>query len=143
MNRIIIEDVPRGYPFCIVPDCPMGEHCLRQLARQLLDKRDKLVLVVNPKLTQPSEACEFYRSDEPQVFARGFSKMQENMLPRQYRVFMDRLKKRFGRTGYFERRRGERLCSPQDINAIQGVLDELGLSHLGFDAYERHFDWVD
>ena len=133
--------VPDGYPFCIVTDCPVGEHCLRQKARQMLGKTDKIVKVVNPRMTQPSEQCEFYRSDEPQVFARGFAQMQEEMLPRQHKVFMSRLQKCFGRTGYFERRRGDRICSPQDINVIQEVLQELGLQHLGFDAYERHYNW--
>ena len=133
--------VPDGYPFCIVTDCPVAEHCLRQKARQMLGKNDKIVKVVNPLLTQPSEQCEFYRSDEPQVFARGFAAMQEEMLPRQYKVFMMRLQDHFGRTGYFERRRGERLCSPADIVVIEKVLASLGLSHLGFDAYERHLNW--
>ena len=67
--------------------------------------------------------------------------MKEEMLPRQYKVFMNRLQDHFGRTGYFERRRGERLCSPADIDVIEKVLANLGLSHLGFDAYERHFNW--
>ena len=133
--------VPDGYPFCIVTDCPLGEHCLRQKARQMLGKESRIVSVVNPLWTQPSEQCEFYRSDEPQVFARGFAQMQEEMLPRQYKVFMSRLQGCFGRTGYFERRRGDRLCSPKDISAIQDVLQELGLQHLGFDAYERHYNW--
>ena len=52
---------------------------MRQKARQMLGKSDKIVKVVNPLLTQPSEQCEFYRSDEPQVFARGFAAMQEEM----------------------------------------------------------------
>lgn len=143
MNKIIIEEVPDGYPFCVVDGCPVAEHCLRQKARQMLDKRFKIVKIVNPRLTQPSEQCEFYRSDEPQVFARGFAAMKEEILPRQYKVFMSRLQGHFGRTGYFERRRGERLCSPSDIATIQYVLDELSLSHLGFDAYECHYNWSD
>ena len=143
MNKMAFDLVPDGYPFCIVTDCPVGDHCLRQMARKMLGKTDKIVKVVNPRLTQPSEQCEFYRSDEPQVFARGFAAMKEEMLPRQYKVFMHRLQDRFGRTGYFERRRGERLCSPNDIKAVEDVLKDLGLSHLGFDAYERHYNWDD
>ena len=127
MNRIVFDLVPDGYPFCIVTDCPMGEHCLRQKARLMLGKSDKIVRVVNPRWTKPSEQCEFYRSDEPQVFARGFAAMKEEMLPRQYKVFMRRLQDYFGRTGYFERRRGERLCSPNDISMIETVLKDLGL----------------
>ena len=141
MKKMTFDLMPDGYPFCIVEDCPVGKHCLRWKARQMLGRSDKIVKVVNPLLTQPSEQCEFYRSDEPQVFARGFAAMKEEMLPRQYKVFMHRLQDYFGRTGYFERRRGDRLCSPKDIKAIEAVLKDLGLSHLGFDAYEQHYNW--
>lgn len=143
MNKMTFDLVPDGYPFCIVTDCPVGEHCLRLKAGKMLGKTDKIVKVVNPRLTQPSEQCEFYRSDEPQVYARGFAAMKEEMLPRQYKVFMKKLQGHFGRTGYFERRRGDRICSPNDIQVVEAVLKDLGLSHLGFDAYEQHYNWND
>ena len=143
MNKMTFDLVPDGYPFCVVTDCPVAEHCLRQKARQMLGKTDKIVKVVNPRLTQPSEQCEFYRTDEPQVFARGFAAMKEEMLPRQYKVFMKRLQGHFGRTGYFERRRGERLCSPKEIAEVEATLKDLGLEHLKFDVYEKHYNWND
>lgn len=65
------------------------------------------------------------------------------MLPRQYSTFMYRLIGQFGRTGYFERRRGERLCSPKEIKLIEDVLKELGLKDLSFDAYEKRYNWND
>jgi hypothetical protein len=139
--QISFKEVPDNYTLCIKADCPLADHCLRQMAMQVLTKRNKIVKIVNPLLTLPSEQCEFYRSDEPQVYARGFEAMKEEMLPRQYKVFMHRLQDYFGRTGYFERRRGERLCPPKDIKAVEAVLKELGLSHLGFDAYEQHYNW--
>ena len=141
MNTICFNDVPSGYAMCVVSDCPMASHCLRQRAMQMLDKSTRLVTIVNPQRTQPSETCEFYRTDEPQVFARGFAAMQEEMLPRQYKEFMRRLQGLFGRTAYFERRRGERLCSPEDIAAIRDVMKELGLSHLDFDGFVEQYDW--
>jgi len=110
---------------------------------QVLTKQYKFVRIANPLLTQPSEQCEFYRSDEPQIFARGFEQMQDEMLPRQYKVFMTRLKGKFGRTGYFDRRRGDKLCSPDDIKTIEAVLKDLGLPNLGFDAYEQLYNWDD
>jgi len=69
--------------------------------------------------------------------------MKEDMLPRQYKVFMNRLQSAFGRTGYFERRRGDKLCSPKDIKTIEAVLKNLDLQHLGFDAYEQRYNWDD
>lgn len=143
MNKISFKEVPDGYTVCIKSDCPLANNCLRQLAMQVLTKQNKIVRIVNPLLTQPSEQCEFYRSDEPQVYVRGFAAMKEEMLPRQYKVFMSRLQSKFGRTGYFERRRGDRLCSPKDIKAIEAVLKDLGLQHLGFDAYEQRYNWND
>lgn len=143
MNKISFKEVPDGYTVCIKSDCPLANNCLRQLAMQVLTKQNRIVRIVNPLLTQPSEQCEFYRSDEPQLYARGFAAMKEEMLPRQYKVFMSRLQSKFGRTGYFERRRGDRLCSPKDIKAIEAVLKDLGLQHLGFDAYEQRYNWDD
>ena len=141
MSNINLKDVPNGYSFCVVSDCQMASHCLRQRAMQVLDDSERIVKIVNPKRTKPSEQCEFYSPDEPVVFARGFAAMQEEMLPRQYSVFMNRLKQQFGRTGYFERRRGDRLCSPQDIIAIRKVLADLGLSHLSFDGFVEQYNW--
>ena len=143
MNKISFKEVPDGYTVCIKSDCPLANNCLRQLAMQVLTKQNKIVRIVNPLLTQPSELCEFYRSDEPQIYARGFAAMKEEMLPRQYKVFMSRLQSKFGRTGYFERRRGDRLCSPKDIKVVEAVLNDLGLQHLGFDAYEQRYNWND
>lgn len=143
MNKISFKEVPDGYTVCIKSDCPLANNCLRQLAMQVLTKQNRIVRIVNPLLTQPSEQCEFYRSDEPQLYARGFAAMKEEMLPRQYKVFMSRLQSKFGRTGYFERRRGDRLCSPKDIKAVEAVLKDLGLQHLGFDAYEQRYNWND
>ena len=141
MSKINLKEVPESYLFCVVSDCPMASHCLRQMAMQVLDDSERIVKIVNPKRTKPSEQCEFYSPDEPVVFARGFAAMQEEMLPRQYSVFMNRLKQQFGRTGYFERRRGDRLCSPEDIIAIQEVLADLGLSHLSFDGFVEQYNW--
>lgn len=143
MNKISFKEVPDGYTVCIKSDCPLANNCLRQLAMQVLTKQNKIVRIVNPLLTQPSEQCQFYRSDEPQVYSRGFAAMKEEMLPRQYKVFMNRLQSAFGRTGYFERRRGDRLCSPKDIKTVEAVLKDLGLQHLGFDAYEQRYNWND
>ena len=141
MTTITSKEVPSSFVLCTVNDCPVASHCLRHLALEVLTKEPYLITVVNPRRTRPSEACEYYRSDEPQVFARGFASRKEEMLPRQYGAFMSRLKGAFGRTGYFERRRGERLCSPADIVFIQKVLADLGLSHLDFDGYERRYNW--
>ena len=110
---------------------------------RLLTDRYNVIKIVNPLLTQPSDKCQFYRTDEPQTYALGFKNMQQEMIPHQYATFMCRLIGQFGRTGYFERRRGERLCSPRDIKLIENALEELGLKNLSFDKYEQKYNWDD
>ena len=79
----------------------------------------------------------------PATYARGFVKMKQEMLPRQYDEFSVRLIGKFGRTGYYERRRGERLCKPSEIEFIRKVLQEMKLPNFEFDAYEKHLNWYD
>ena len=143
MNKINHKEVPYGYSHCLRADCPMAEHCLHQMAMQALPKDEMTVLILNPQITKPSENCEFYRSDEPQIYARGFTNMQKQMLPGQYDTFRYRLQGKFGRNPYFERRKGARLCSPSDIKIVKAALKEIGLEHLEFDAYETHLNWTD
>ena len=143
MNKINYNEVPSSFLHCINADCPMAEHCLRQIAMQALPKDAIGVSIVNPQRIASSEKCEFYRTNEPQVYARGFVKMKQEMLPRQYNEFMYRLIGKFGRTGYFERRRGERLCSPKEMAEVEATLKDLSLEHLKFDAYEKHYNWND
>ena len=139
--NINFNEMPSGYALCIINSCPMAAHCLRQLAMQSKVKKDKIITIVNPHLTKASEDCEFYRSDQIVTFAKGFSQMKKQMLPGQYDSFMNQLKSRFGRTGYFERRRGERPCPPEETAFIQEVLANLGLSHLTFDEYIKQLNW--
>lgn len=51
MMHISFKEVPDNYTLCIKADCPMADHCLRQIAMQLLTKRNKVVKMVNPLLT--------------------------------------------------------------------------------------------
>ncbi len=143
MNKINYNEVPYGFMHCLEADCPMASHCLRQMAMQAVPKNQISVPIINPQLPEQSENCRFYRSDEPQVYARGFTNMQKQMLPSQYDTFRYRLIGKFGRNPYFERRKGARLCSPSEIKVVKSALKEIGLEHLEFDAYEKHLNWTD
>ena len=143
MNKINYKDVPYGFRHCLEATCPMASHCLRQMAMQALPKDEMSVIILNPQMTKPSEDCRFYRSDEPQLYGRGFANMQKQMLPGQYDTFRYRLQGKFGRNPYFERRKGARLCSPSEVEMVREVLKELGLEHLDFDGYVKRLNWTD
>ena len=141
-----IEDVPYGFAMCSRDDCEVCDHCLRHMAIKKITEKNRVISHVNPYLVKPTAECEFFRSDELATYARGFARMKDEMLPRQYEEFKCRLigsKCSFGRTGYYERRRGERLCSPAEIKKIRSVLQELKLPDLEFDGYQKQYNFCD
>lgn len=101
------------------------------------------VRIINPTLVKPSDLCEFYRSDEPEVYGKGFMNMQKHMLPGDYDTFRYRLQGKFGRNPYFERRKGARLCSPSEMKEVLAALKAVGHEELKFDAYVKKLNWTD
>ena len=142
-KKFTMDDIPGGYAMCTRNDCKVCEHCLRHIAYNDVVKDQKRLMIVNPLLVVASEQCEHFRTDELATYSKGFTKMQLKMIPGQYQDFSVRLIGRFGRTGYYERRRGERLCTPSEIEFIRKVLQEIKLPDLEFDAYEKHYKWYD
>ena len=138
-----LEDrVPKTFALCIHEQCPLAERCLRRMAWSAVVDGEELFTIISPSYAVPGEECRYFRSAERVVYARGFRGMQAHMLPGQYVAFSQRLISHFSRNSYYERRRGERLCSPKDMVYIREVLAELGLAHLEFDAYEEHCNFT-
>lgn len=139
-----MEDVPGGYGLCTRNDCTVCNHCLRHIAyKDMVTKELWVINHVNPLRVVPNAQCPYFRTDELATYAKGFVQMKQEMLPGQYDEFMCRLIGKFGRTGYYERRRGERLCTPSEMEIIRTVLRELKLPDLEFDGYVKQYNWCD
>lgn len=139
-----LEDrIPKSFALCIHEQCPLAERCLRRIAWSAVVDGEEQFSIISPSYAVSGEECSYFRPAERVVYARGFRGMQARMLPGQYAAFSQRLISHFSRNSYYERRRGERLCSPKDMAYIREVLDELGLVHLEFDAYEEHCNFTD
>ena len=137
------DRVPRAFALCIHEQCPMANSCLRRMVWDTVAKSEERFSIISPSCTTPDKNCSYFRSAELATYARGFRGMQAQMLPAQYMAFSQRLTSYFSRNCYFERRRGDRLCSPKDIAYIREVLAEIGLPALEFDAYEEHYNFAD
>lgn len=137
------DRVPRSFALCIHEQCPMANSCLRRMVWDTVVEKEERFSIISPSRTVPGENCSYFRSAERAIYARGFRGMQAQMLPAQYMAFSQRLTSYFSRNCYFERRRGDRLCSPKDIAYIREVLAEIGLPALEFDAYEEHYNFAD
>ena len=139
-----MKDVPGGYGLCTRNDCAVCNHCLRHMAyNDVVTKELWVINHVNPLRVVPNAQCPYFRTDELATYGKGFVKMKQEMLPRQYDEFSCRLISKFGRTGYYERRRGERLCSPSEMKVVRAVLHDLGLPNLEFDSYVKKLNWCD
>lgn len=146
MNQISHHEVPAGFLHCVRRECPIAATCLRARLWATLssDKEVTSVQVLNPALATATDACPFYRSSAPAVYAFGFQNMQRKMFPQQYDTFRNLLISRLGRTAYFEYRRGNRPLSPQGQQMIRDALKRAGVSaDLDFDRYEERINWYD
>ncbi len=136
--------IPPNYPACIHKDCPLAETCLHQIVYGELLKVYDYLQIVNPIQCTKKEGCTFYRSHNPIIYAKGFIQMQKRMYPDQYNRFMSLCIKHWGRTSYYERRRGDSLLSPSDQTFVISVLKKVGITEeLKFDSYEESLNWYD
>ena len=143
MSDIEFHQVPRNFALCLHADCLMAATCLRRMVWSVVPGDEEYLTILNPSCTAAHEGCRYYRSAQKAVYARGFCGMQAQMLPAQYAKFSDILTHYFSRNCYYERRRGDRLCSPKEMAYIREVLAEIGLPALEFDAYEERYNFCD
>lgn len=143
MNTIDYNQVPHNFALCLHTECPMAATCLRRMVWDAIPESEEHLTVLNPSCITPGAECRHYRSAQKEVYARGFCGMKAQMVPAQYAKFSDRLTHYFSRNCYYERRRGDRLCSPKEITHIREVLAEIGLPDLEFDAYEERYNFSD
>ena len=142
-NTVKNVDIPFEYPRCVITTCGQAGTCLRSMAWKRLCRTDNTATVLNPLLADGvSGRCRFYRDSTPERYARGFAYMQQYMVPAQYATFMRTCIARYGRNGYFKRRRGDIPLSPADQRFILGLLRDIGLGTApGFQGYEMRYSW--
>ena len=139
---IQITDIPSDYPICEKADCPKAAHCLHQIAYAPLRKREPILKLINLDFCKPGDSCSFYRSSEPVRYAYGFAHFQEEMLPRQYDCFCTILRSHYGRTAFYDRRRGDKPLSPKEQELVWQAARKAGVTRkLQFSRYEERIDW--
>ncbi len=140
----IYKTTPNTYGACLHDDCPMAASCLRKMVCQKFYETMEFIRIVNPTMCSKNENCKFYRSSTPVRFALGFKNFQYRMFPQQYETFKTRLMMRYGRNGFYLRRRGEVPLSPSEQEFVLKVLRKAGVtSDFSFDAYKEEILWYD
>ena len=135
--------VPTNYTLCIKGDCPKAATCLRHRATQMMQADVQRWSILSPAyLVQIEGECPHYRSAEKVRYARGFVQMMSALTVKQAHVVKDSIVATFGMNMYYRMRRGERLITPTEQEAIYQMLEQQGITtRPEFDAYTEDYLW--
>jgi hypothetical protein len=126
MPKKIFTNMPAHYPVCVHENCPLADDCLHRVAYDLQKKEAVHLRLINPERCSQDDACTHFKKALPVTYAVGFTNFKERMYPSQYQRFMDAMVAIFGRTPYFERRRGVTPISPKEQAVILKTLKSVG-----------------
>lgn len=149
---ILLQNVPDGYEYCFAGSgkCPKAASCLRSIAAQLLSESEepqpRSVRVVNPLYVErlaDFSACECYRSSEPLRYARGMTRLFDEVPAKLLATVRRRVMGCFScERYYYHSRKGERPITPTEQQRIAAVFKDAGIAAKPkFDGYEQGLDW--
>ena len=149
---IYLQDIPKGYVHCFAGKntCPKAATCLRAIAAQLLtESREPQPPTLNTvntlyleHLPTPS-ACSLYRCNEPVRYAKGMTKLFEELPLKQAHLVRLRVMNCFScESLFYHSRKGARLISPQEQQSILNVFRSTGLGITPkFDGFQYIIEW--
>lgn len=149
---IHLQDIPKGYTYCFAGKgiCPKADTCLRAIAAQLLAESRKpqppTLNTVNTlyleQLPSPA-ACALYRSNEPVCYAKGMTRLFDELPLKQAHPVRLKVMSCFScESSFYQSRKGIRLISPQEQEAILNVFRSAGLGITPkFDGFQNITDW--
>lgn len=135
--------VPQGYVHCINRDCPLANECLRFLAAENAPEDVLQYAVLNPKAIKTAGSdCPFHRDSTPKRFGRGMNNMLQQVPSGRLKVLRAQLIALFGRTLFYEMKKGDKLVSPENQAKICEAFQSMAPGvNVEFDSYEKKTDF--
>lgn len=91
---------------------------------------------------QEGKACELYRSDIPERYARGLTRAMGEMSHNNYVAFTNYLIAKHTKTQFYRIKRGDIPLSPAQQAKLQALLRTYGCTgEEPFDRYEMRYTW--
>ena len=139
----VFREKTHHYLMCFIESCPLKEQCLHWLVGQYGDTMPYAQLSMNPRNPKVGgEHCEKFRPNERVVMKKGMTHFYLDMPARVEKAIRRDLIMHFGRTQYFEIRKGLRLITPEDQELIAAICQEYGWSGpLVYDDEEDDWLW--
>lgn len=143
-REVVNEQVPSSYPICTSESCSECTHCLHaHFVSQVLSGERTFTLINShhPKY-QEGKACELYRSDSPERYARGLTRAMGEMSHNNYVAFTNYLIAKHTKTQFYRIKRGDIPLSPAEQAKLQALLRTYGCTgEEPFDSYEMRYTW--
>ena len=142
-EEISFTQVPFDYPLCLNGQCPKAATCLRQLAMQSMPTEKDYWKIISPKrLATVKGECPFYRSSQKARYAKGFMNMLNSLPYNKRGIAIANLIAGFGQRTYYRARKGERLLTPDEQQAVLNIIKRHNATtSQEFDGYEEDYLW--
>lgn len=127
------QDLPHNYLHCLAGNeaCPRKDTCLRAIAARMLEESGAAspveIHALNPNIARNAgeEGCPFYRDSAPVRLARGMTRLFDNVPAGKVDTLRSKVIGCFSsRSIYFFSRKGERLITPEEQQAIARVFQK-------------------
>lgn len=149
---IFLQDIPKDYVYCFAgkDTCPKAGTCLRAIAAKLLTESQEpqphslnTVNALYLEQLPDSSLCTLYRSNEPVRYAKGMTQLFEELPLKQAHAVRLSVMRCFScESIFYHSRKGARLISPQEQQAIIKVFRSTGLDITPkFDEFEYIIEW--
>jgi hypothetical protein len=111
-----------NYSLCFIESCPLKEQWLHWLVGQYAAPIPFVQISMSPRTPQiGGENCAKFRKNIRVVKKKGMAQFYLDMPGRMEHNIRQELIWHFGRTQYFEIRKGQRLITPEDQKVIASV----------------------
>ena len=143
-EALLRKKADEGYIVCYKADCSHHEECLRYLVGQHGQTLSRVVSAVNQlNIDVQAGNCPMYKYAGKQLMARGMTRLLTSDMPGwvekgiRHELFLY-----FGRTNYYEYRKGARLLSPEQQQEIAKIFDAYDWHKPPqFDGFVEDYDW--
>lgn len=134
------KNIPNGWALCYNKECVKHERCLHWYAGQLNPQEETIVRYVMPYALK-NGICPHFASTEIVTYARGFSKIYDQVLKTDYTPLRKEMTTMLsGKRYYYEYMRGKRRLSPEQQEKIRDLFAKYGYADsVHFDSFEQDY----
>jgi len=143
-DNIFAEKAESGYVVCFAEACQLREQCLRWIVGQHMPATESVCMSVNPHHEGVgTDHCPLMRKMQKVKMAKGMQHIFSDEMPKRIeKIIRATLIAHYGRTYYFEYRKGAKLIQPSMQEDIREVFRHYGWTKdVEFDEYIDDYEW--